>query len=149
MLFYTHLMLAFLFGLIGIKLFNISNQILFIVFVLIAGIFPDIDTPKSKIGSLFRPISYLFKHRGFTHSLLVLPLISFVLYKFGYFALALPILIGYKSHLIGDAITKEGITPLHPLSKFKIRGFIKTGGVLENIIFGALFLVSAYYLLHS
>ncbi|MEK6886479.1 MAG: metal-dependent hydrolase [Nanoarchaeota archaeon] len=142
-------MLAFLFGIIGIKMFSISNQILFIVFVLIAGIFPDIDHPKSKIGRIFKPFSYLFSHRGFTHSLLVLPVISLILYKLEYYAFALPILIGYKSHLLGDAITKEGIRPLHPISQFRISGFIKTGGILENIIFVVLFFVSAYYLLNS
>lgn len=149
MLFYTHLVIAFLFGLIGIKLFHISNQILFIVFVLIAGLFPDIDHPKSKIGRLFKPFSYLFEHRGFMHSLLVLPVISFILYKIGYYFAALPVLVGYKSHLLGDALTKEGIMPLHPISRFRIRGFIKTGGILENILFGVLFFISAYFLLHS
>ncbi|MCX6774878.1 MAG: hypothetical protein NTY99_02190, partial [DPANN group archaeon] len=41
---------------------------------------------------------------------------------------------GYGSHLIADAMTPFGIAPLHPLSKFEIKGPVKTGGIVEHIL---------------
>lgn len=149
MMYYTHLITAFLFGLIAINLFHINSQILFISVVLIAGLFPDIDHPKSKVGRYFRPLNFLFEHRGFFHSLLVLPLVSLLLYYFNHTNFALPVIVGYVAHLAGDSITKEGIMPLHPISKFRIKGFVKTGGIFEKAFFCLLVLVSAYFLLHS
>jgi len=148
MMHHTHLVIAFLFSIASIKIFHITNPIFFISIALIAGLFPDIDHPRSKIGRFFKPVSWLFEHRGFLHSILVLPLIALILYYFNYSSFAFPIIVGYLSHLLGDALTKEGIMPLHPISKFRIRGFIRTGGILENILFSFLFFLSAYSLLN-
>jgi len=71
------------------------------------------------------------------------------LYYFNYSRFSLPIIVGYISHLIGDAITKEGIMPFYPFSGFRIKGFIRTGGLIEQILFIALMVVSAYFLLYS
>ena len=149
MLFYTHLALAFLFGLIGISYFHPSNQILFIILVLFGGLLPDVDSSKSKLGSKVKVISIFFKHRGIFHSLLILPVIAFLLYYFGYSHFALPIIIGYVSHFVGDIVTKEGLMLLYPLSDFRIKGMIRTGGFIEKIIFIALLLMSGYFLLLS
>ena len=149
MLYYTHLAFGFLLGLSGIRYFNIQNQILFIILVLFAALLPDIDSPNSKLGSKIKVISLFFKHRGILHSLLILPLIYLVLFYFDYSRFALPLLIGYLSHLIGDSITKEGIMLFSPFSKFKIKGFIKTGGITEHITFILLVFISGFYLLQS
>ncbi len=148
MLFYTHLIFAFLSGLFAIRYFSISDQILFIILVLFSGLLPDIDSPNSKFGKYFKHLMP-FKHRGFIHSLIVLPVIAFILYYFNYSRFSLPIIVGYISHLIGDAITKEGIMPFYPFSGFRIKGFIRTGGLIEQILFIALMVVSAYFLLYS
>ena len=149
MLYYTHLAFGFLLGLLGIKYFGVQNQILFIILVLFAALLPDIDSPNSKLGSKVKIISLFFKHRGILHSLLILPVISFILFYFNFSRFSLPILIGYLSHLIGDSITKEGIMLFSPFSKFRIKGFIKTGGIIEHIIFLVLIVLSGYFLLQS
>jgi inner membrane protein len=141
-------MIAFLFGLIGITLFHPINQVLFISVVIIGGLLPDIDHPRSKLGKYFRPFNFLFEHRGFFHSLLMLPVVAVLLYVFKMPQFALPVIVGYKSHLLSDLVTKEGIMPLHPISRFRIRGFIKTGGTIEWLIFIGTTVFSFYYLVH-
>lgn len=139
MMFRTHLAFGFLIGILSLKIIETSHPVIFIALVTIFTSLPDIDHPKSKIGrKLFFiswPISLIFKHRGFFHSIFP-PLILF--FTFRYLKLefiAFPLLIGYLSHLIGDSLTKEGINFLHPVSKFTIKGPIRTGGILEAAIF--------------
>ncbi len=148
-MFKTHVIFAFLVGLFAINYFHPPNQILFIILVMFGGLLPDIDHPKSKIGRYFRPINYLFEHRGFFHSFLVVPLIAaliFFVFKLPNFSL--PIIIGYASHLISDMATVEGIMPLHPITRFRLRGVVKTGGMFEVLIFFSLIVLSGYFLLH-
>ncbi len=149
MLFYTHLILAFAAGLLSISYFHPQNQILFMVILLFGAIIPDIDHPKSKFGSYFKLINWLFKHRGMFHSILILPLIALILSLFDYSRFSVPLIIGYLTHLIGDITTKEGIRPLHPLFKFRLAGFMKTGGLIEKLIFLFLLILSGYVLLNS
>lgn len=139
MMFKTHLAFGFLIGLLSLKILNTNHPILFIILVVLFSSLPDIDHPKSKIGrKLFFiswPINLIFKHRGFFHSIFP-PLISFfILSYFNFIFFAFAIATGYLSHIIIDAITKEGINFLHPISKFKIQGPIRTGFLLEKILF--------------
>lgn len=145
MMFKTHIAFGFLAGILYIAYFGVSNQLLFMAIVLFGALLPDIDHPKSKIGSKFKIISFLFEHRGFFHSFLVIPLISLLIYYFTHsLTYVLPLCTGYASHLISDAITKEGIMPFHPISKFRLRGVIKTGGAFEYVIFVLVVLFAAY-----
>ena len=41
-----------------------------ILFVIFAGVFPDIDHPNSELGKWFRPVGKMLPHRGITHSFL-------------------------------------------------------------------------------
>jgi len=70
----THLFFSLLIGLLTYHFFNL-NPVAFILIVLISGIFPDIDHPKSKIGRKLKilsyPINFIFGHRGLFHSLLL------------------------------------------------------------------------------
>jgi inner membrane protein len=92
-----------------------------------AAAFPDLDVVTSWIS----PLSYLYNHRGVTHSLLMLPLWAFALAwlcaliwrrdrnwraYFGVIALALGI------HIAGDWITSFGTMVLAPFSdeRFKL-----------------------------
>lgn len=142
MLFKTHLAFGFLIGLVTLKIFNPLNIILFLILVLIGSLLPDIDHPKSKVGKKIKLIGFLFEHRGFFHSLLFLALIHIIVFMF--FRdnpFILPLVIGYTSHLFIDCFNHKGIMPLHPFSRFRIRGFIKTGALLETILFSSLVIV--------
>lgn len=133
MLLKTHLMLAVL--LIMVLLPYTQNQILFIGVVLIATIIPDLDSSCSNFGRniIFRPIQFFVKHRGIMHTFTFVLIVFFILDKY-YPLVAFPFLIGYSWHLITDSLTKKGIRILWPL-KFRIRGFLTTGGKLEDILF--------------
>src|SRR3989344_789769 len=134
MLFKTHLAFGFLLGLFAIPLLNPDNQLLFMMIILIGSIFSDIDHPKSKLGKKIKIIGFLFEHRGFFHSFIFLILI----YAFN---------IGFISHLIADIANNMGIMPFHPFSKFRISGFIKTGALLETLLFFVLILLDIYKLI--
>lgn len=149
MLFRTHLAFGFLAALLALKIFSPDNLILFFILVLIGSILPDVDNPKSKIGKKIKVIGFLFEHRGFFHSLLflaVIYIISILFFRNNYFIL--PLVIGYSSHLFIDCFNHIGIMPLHPLSRFRIRGFIKTGALLETILFFSLVVVDIWKLLN-
>ena len=103
---------------------------------------PDADLVKSKSGKLLQPFSlmfsFLFRHRGFLHGLIFAAVVYFtVRYLAGEWSAAAAAL-GFLSHLALDALTKEGIMPFSPLLKWKIRGPLKTGGLMEKLILTAI-----------
>jgi len=146
-MFKTHIAFGFLTGLIALKFFSIPNPILFITLVILASALPDIDHPNSKLGKKVKVISLFFEHRGFFHSIFAAILFGGLAYYLlkGYF---LAVFIGYFSHIVIDAITLEGIMPLHPVSRFKLKGIFRTGSVFEYIIFVLMIIVNGYFLLH-
>jgi len=145
MMFKTHIMFGLLAALCALSYFQPADSIFFIFFVLFGSALPDIDHPNSFIGKKTKIIAWLFEHRGFWHSLFALIPISFafsfVLAKINLYAL----FIGYASHLIIDAATKEGIMLFHPLSKFRIRGFIHTGGLMEYVLLAVIAAADLYF----
>ena len=148
MLFRTHIVFSFLIGILFIHILNTENQILFMILVLFGSMLPDIDSLNSKISNkipiLPKILSLFVKHRGIFHSIFMAVIISYALYFFtGYFS---GFLIGYLSHLIADAMTLSGIAFLYPFSKKRIRGFIKTGSISENLMFLG-FLAGIVYIL--
>ena len=148
MMFKTHLAFGFLVGLLLIQFFRPANQILFLTLVVIGSVLPDIDHPNSKIGSKVKIIGFLFEHRGFFHSVFALILLMFPLYYFlKSYMLGIAILAGYAAHILIDAFSKQGIMPFHPLSRFTIKGFIKTNGLVEYVIFIALIFIDAIKLI--
>lgn len=118
---------------------------------------PDIDQATNKIWKflpfgdhLSKVLSKIFMgHRTFTHSIVgviffsalfqyLFPLILNPNYINGVLVY-LAFMIGYLSHLVGDAVTKEGLPLLFPLKlKFGFPPFeflrIKAGGWIENLI---------------
>jgi inner membrane protein len=86
-----------------------------------AAAFPDIDF----VTSYMTPLSYLYHHRGITHSLVLLPLwaalVAFIfaaLWRFkpawrAYYGIAA---IGIAAHIAGDLITSFGTMIFAPLS---------------------------------
>ncbi len=133
MFFRTHLAAALL--LILLLFDYIANPVLFLPIALIATIIPDIDSRFSKIGKrkIFRIFNFFVKHRGIMHSFTFLLLISLLIFLFFKEAL-LPFASAYSLHLLLDMLTIQGIAPFFPL-KFRIKGMIKTGGIIENILF--------------
>jgi inner membrane protein len=116
---------------------------------------PDIDEENSYIGRRFfflsLPIRMIFGHRGFTHSLLALLLVSIGVYF-------LPIdepyqvafIIGFGSHILADFLTNSGVPLFYPLDKrFKFFFTFNTGGAIEYIFIFFLSLIifgfSLYY----
>ena len=149
MLFRTHLAFGFLIGLCLIDFFNLEKQILFMVVLLFFSIFPDIDESSSRVAKRLKPFSYLavvFGHRNIFHTIYFPIAISFILFVFDLRVLALAVLVGYLSHLFLDLITKRGITLFYPLSKRRVLGFVKVGGIFENLIFLVLIVLIIYKL---
>ena len=149
MLFRTHLAFSFLIGLYLIDFLTIEKQILFMVVLLFFSVFPDIDEGSSKVAKRLKPFSYLasiFGHRGVFHTVYFPIAISLVLFVFDLRLISIAVLIGYLLHLILDSITKKGVAFFYPLSKIRVRGFVKVGSLVENLIFIVLIVLIVYRL---
>lgn len=136
---------------------NIATATACIVGNIIGATLPDIDQSTNRLwdflpgrdyaGKLLRPL--FMGHRNLTHSLLgvflIYKILEFVLPRIlnaDYINSSLvfaAMMIGYISHLLGDAITKEGLPLLFPLKwRFGIPPItalrITTGKWIENIV---------------
>jgi inner membrane protein len=149
MLFRTHLMFSV--ATYFLLSYYIAMPLYVLMFILLSTVFVDIDARNSKAGNhwYLRPLQFLTKHRGLVHSLFLAFLISLSIgffnqwAGFGFFA-------GYVSHLFLDCFTLAGIKLFWPFS-WKIKGFIKSGGIIEQIIFvllllGNIFIVGKMFL---
>ena len=96
---------------------------------------PDIDTDKSRIGSLLRMHRLFVAHRTVTHSLLALGMSFGIGLVFG---CTVPAIIGHGMHLLLDMLTPTGITLLYPFERryVLLSGFIATGSRTEKIFTG-------------
>jgi len=141
MLLRTHLA----FGVLMIILFlnHVNDKLIFIVMVLVATVIPDLDISSSSWGRhlIFRPLQFFVKHRGIIHSFTFAVLASILLAVFWPVA-SLGFFVGFSIHLICDSFTKDGIQPFWPL-KARSRGFIATGGRIEDSLFVFLVLFDA------
>ncbi len=136
----THLVFALFLGLLFLPF--VHEKIFFLPIVLLCALLPDIDCMHSRLGRywIFRPLQWFVKHRGMLHSL-TLAIIVALLISFAFPVVAFPFFLGYLSHLIGDAVTEEGIRPWWPFKK-EVEGFFRTGGRIEKGIFIALIILS-------
>ena len=117
----------------------------------IGAIIPDICHGGSKIGRRFRllskTINTLFGHRSFTHSLLFLVLMGFLLNTLiDNQSIIAGVLVGMASHYLLDMATKNGIKLLYPL-KITVRFPIttRTGGTVEQLVFAVLSVLTVYF----
>ena len=142
MLFKTHLIVPIV--LILLFLNKIPNLLIFIPIFLFASILPDIDNKFSKLGKkkISRIFNFFMKHRGILHSFTFVFIIGILLF-FYFREIFYPFVLGYSVHLILDCFTKTGVRIFYPL-KFKIKGFVRTGGIFEKIIFIFLFLLCLF-----
>ena len=150
MIFLTHLLggvlaVAYFGHYFGINGSGTSEKILVVATAMLFSVLPDIYIVKSKAGKHLQPfstvLSFVFRHRGFLHSFIFAALVYFGTKYLVSAPIAAAATIGYSSHLVLDSLTKEGIMPLLPLSKVRIKGFIKTGGFLEKLIAVAMFVL--------
>jgi len=149
MLIQTHLIITIFFILLLINKINPESKLLFILIALIATYIPDIDTRTSKLGKKksFRPLQWIFNHRGFLHSFSFLIIIIGILYYFSLIDIMYGFLLGYGLHLIVDGFTKQGIRPFYPYKR-KISWRIRTGKRFETAIF-VIFLLGSLWLFLS
>ncbi len=112
---------------------------------MVGGLLPDIDHPKSAIGRqlplLSEPLSAIFGHRGFTHSLLAVVMILGVLFWATASGegtqlrwLVVPLCVGYLSHILGDAFTPSGVPLFYPKRKTYSFKLFKTRSVMETVV---------------
>ncbi|MFH1850363.1 MAG: metal-dependent hydrolase [archaeon] len=132
----THAAFALLIGLEFARGSSVA-KLIFLGIVLVTSLLPDIDHPKSKAGKYVKPISFLFRHRGFFHTPIFLAILLFVIDAL-YPPAFIPVFIGYGSHMALDMITQKGIMPFHPISSYRLKGFVRTGTWVETLIFWAL-----------
>ena len=111
----------------------------------IASLVPDIDHPDSWIGRrlfiIAYPLSLVIKHRGMTHSLLMVATLAALASIYTEPASLWPapwaaaFVVGYCVHLLGDAITPRGIPLLWPWRRsFALPPGIRTGSLLEIVL---------------
>ncbi len=132
----THLSFAFL-----IFLSWNHNDVLSLLACLLGSVFPDIDSSQSMLGRFLRPVGWVSRHRGFFHSVFsgIFFASIFLVYDL---SLGAWFFAGYMSHLILDSLNHAGIAFLNPLSRWRIRGSIKSGGILDRMMM-IVFLVAA------
>jgi len=139
---------------------NLQQTIGLMTLCAFAALLPDIDHPNSTLGRNIYPVSKLismvFGHRGFTHSLLALCGMIYLLVRIDphqeYGLLITCVSIGYLSHLVGDVITPAGLPLFYPIKhRFKTPLTIKAGGVGESFIVTAygLFALALYTQWHQ
>lgn len=121
----------------------------------LGGLLPDIDHKNSTITKS-NPVAGFFirlflTHRGFTHSLLSLAIISAFTWigarvigsGYGYWVVS-GFSIGYASHILLDSLNPKGVPLFYPLKKKFSFGKIKTGGRVENLVFIGLVLGTVF-----
>ena len=135
MLAFTHVLFGILLGLLA-KPYIPGDAVIYYTFVIIGSILPDIDHEGSTINKvipLTKWFARLFTHRGIFHTVFPAIALFFVLGYFSTTLVALALVVGYIAHLISDGMTVMGVDLLHPISQFRIQGFIHTGGKAEAV----------------
>ena len=128
----------------GIKWF------IFIPLVVFGSLLPDVDHENSKINRMLpitRWVPKFFRHRGFFHSIFPAVILYFAFHYFRLDIIGIPLAVGYISHLASDCITKMGCNLLHPISNFRIQGFIETNGAMELITLGGILVLDVLLVL--
>lgn len=97
----------------------------------LTALLPDIDHPQSKYGRRLIIGALVFRHRGFTHSLIALALVMLACWHFVPGVIPLAVGVGYGSHLLIDMLNPQGIQLFYPL-RWKVSLFrFRTGGLVD------------------
>lgn len=119
------------------------NDPYLIIAILFGSILPDIDHSATIFGKTFSIIPKLFKHRGFTHSIIFIVMV-------GYFSPYLA--IGCISHILLDMMTRRGVMLFYPFEdyiRFPFASHTKTNGKFEKVVFSLLMLYSIVICFHE
>lgn len=136
MIWITHITFGLLMGIVFIDYVKIDPLVYFTIIVF-TSLMPDLDHSESKLGKkvFFSGfIQSVFGHRGLLHSPLFLVALGGIGYMFLPLSIVMTFVIGYGSHILIDMFTMSGIRIFHPLSDFKIKGFIRTNSVFEYFL---------------
>jgi inner membrane protein len=120
----------------------IGEKAMFLLFLLIATLLPDIDTKKSAIGKplIFRPIQFIVSHRGIFHTLIFAIISSGIIFLFWKTA-GIAFFMGYCLHLFLDCFTVSGIRMFWPVSNWKVSFLFRSGKLADEILFVLLLLI--------
>lgn len=102
-----------------------------IVFVFLGAMMPDLDYHWGQHRKTFHNVWFLGACLLYLHY-----------YQFPFWA-GIFFVGGFASHLIADAMTVKGITPLYPLFGWKVKGPLKNGSWLETLAVAATAVVIA------
>ena len=140
MLFKTHITFGIFIYLLFFSYFQ--RPLLTLMGFLIGIIIVDLDSRSSTFGKkwYFRPIQWFTKHRKALHTIFFGIIITSIIATAS-IEIGVGFFLGFMSHLILDSLTIRGIKPLHPLTQKKISGYIRSGGIAEDILF-VFFLIS-------
>lgn len=106
----------------------------------LGSLLPDIDHPSSTFGKRIKPLSnligYVFGHRGITHSLIAVFVLSTLLAERAHIpAWGVGLIVGYLSHLLGDWLTPAGIPLFWPNKKrWSSPMPFRTGSLVEKLV---------------
>ena len=117
-----------------------GDDVVAMCFVAFGSILPDIDHPGSMIGKNIPLLPRLFKHRGFTHSILFC-LITLLINIW--------ICVGCLVHIIMDMLTKQGVELFYPLKskiRFPLARYVVTNGIFEKMMFYVCYIIIFYLL---
>ncbi|NOZ80574.1 MAG: metal-dependent hydrolase [DPANN group archaeon] len=135
MRFMNHFLFSLLLSLAGLILFRPSWPLLYLFLGLVSGLLPDIDESRSFLGRKIRPVGWLLKHRGITHSALPVFFLGFGIWLVTKdFVFVYMVAVPYSGHLLLDSFTKAGIKPLLPFSRRSVHGPFRTGGLFDRML---------------
>ncbi len=143
MLFRTHIIFGFF--LYVLFFIYLENWLIVLLGVLLGTILPDLDCRKSRYGRrwYFRPLQWIVRHRGVMHSILFgIVLVS--LFAILSIEFAFGFLLGFGGHLFMDLLTRRGVPLFWPFCNKRFGAGIRTGGIIEDIIFVLLLLVDIF-----
>jgi inner membrane protein len=165
----THMSFGMLLTLLAAAIINPSidpyTLNIYLLMAAVGSILPDVDHPKAYISKshwLLHGGAHLIEvvahHRGVTHSLLALVILTAAVYGgLSYFSqdttLALPFALGILSHLIADSLNPTGVKWLQPFSQWTakmdkkmlfLRLRINTGSLSERLLGVTLGLLFVY-----
>ena len=150
MMFRTHILFAFFFYFLALKIFSFSW--LFALLLALGAILPDIDSPSSFVNKKYmlgigKSISFFSVHRGFWHSIYGATIFTFVSLVITFFAhasifYALALFSGYILHLAADSLNVSGIKWFWKSGH--LRWKIRTASLSEQIFFVALLVLTLY-----
>lgn len=121
----------------------------------LGALIPDIDHPRSMIGRRTGPIGNALRlavnHRGVSHSGVAAAIIILVALwvPAAWRPYTLAASLGYASHLCLDALTGAGIPLFWPIKHRFTLLPLRTGGVVEGILFILLLLAVVYVVIEK